>query len=785
MRILITSNTAWSLMNFRVPLIRTFTSAGHTVATAAPVDDASEALKEFCPYYPLRHLIPDGKNPIADLRALGEYRRILRRFKPDCVFSFTPKSNIYVSFAARGLGVRIVPTINGLGRGLTSRSPVGRLVRVLYRFALRRCLLVFVQNLDDKRFLAEHRIIPAHRIAVTAGSGIDLARFSPAERPEGEGTSPGSVQFLYIGRLLEEKGIGLLIESVAELQRQRVEVSLRIAGPIAQNARPPLREEDILDRHRSGAIDYRGEVSDVRPLIASCDAVVLPSWYPEGVPRSLLEALAMGKPVITTDTAGCRDTFNGANGYLVQPGDRDALTQVLARFSRLTPAERRAMGQASRRHAEQHFDQAFVIQQYRDALREYVPPKPSGRGLRPLFLTQYFAPNVSGVALIITQLTRELSATHRMRPVVMTGTRDVTRNGSSRTVSSPVQTIRVPTIAAGKKSFLHRILEYALFYPAVFFHLRRHAQRYDSVVSLSTPPLLTAVAAAGLRGKSTPLVYYAQDLYPELLFDMGYVRNEWLVRRLAAVNRLMLRRVTTTVAIGSCMETKLRRHYGTRVRSMVSVPNWATGGRFQVPNGTGTAQLLYTGNMGLAHDFTLLAPLAASLRDVPGLSWRFVGSGRRERTVRQIMKRSGETRVQFEPFLDAEAFENALSDATLCIVAQSDATVGDVVPSKVYGYLAAGRPVLFFGPEKSEVGQLLHDLDAGVIVELPEDVPAALDFVRRCMEDGSWYVRRCADIAAGYNEQFGVKVSAQRFADVLMAQKDHACTHTELISAGS
>ena len=366
-RVVITSNTAWTIFNHRAGLIKTLQDAGYEVHTVAPESNFTDIQNPGTVFHPIKYLERKGKNPFSDLLLIREYYKIYKSIKPEAVLAYTIKTNIYSAIACRLARIPIVCTVNGLGTAFDNPSSLTyKIVKHLYRFAFRKVRAVVFQNNDDRAFFEDQKIIGSNLkgqiIRSVNGSGVDLLKFTCTPLPE-------KPAFMLISRMLKNKGIGEFIEACRRIKSAHPEADFVLLGP-ADSDNPmgvPLAELEALDKE-IGAY-YAGAVKDVRPWIEKCSAVVLPSYYREGVPKILIEALAMGRPVITTDTPGCRETvIPGGNGYFAEPKSAESLYQVLEKFLALCRDEQVAMGKMSRKLAEEKFDEKKVIAAYMELL---------------------------------------------------------------------------------------------------------------------------------------------------------------------------------------------------------------------------------------------------------------------------------------------------------------------------------------------------------------------------------------------------------------------------------
>ena len=270
---------------------------------------------------------------------------------------------IYGTLAARFSGIPTINTITGLGTAFIQGGLLTKVVESLYRLALPGPRPIIFQNHDDLSLFRQRRLVTNNPCHVVPGSGIDLREFSSSPLPDGNW-----VNFLIIARLLRDKGIFEYVEAARQIRQRDSRARFQILGPTGVANRTAIEKSQIEDWVREGVIDYLGETDDVRPYIANADCVVLPS-YREGMPRTLLEAAAMGRPLIATDVTGCRDVVdNEINGYLCAPREAGDLALKMRAFIDLTSAERQKMGTASREKAESQFDVKRVVDTYLDLI---------------------------------------------------------------------------------------------------------------------------------------------------------------------------------------------------------------------------------------------------------------------------------------------------------------------------------------------------------------------------------------------------------------------------------
>ncbi|TFI59907.1 glycosyltransferase family 1 protein [Sphingomonas parva] len=365
--VLISINAAWNIVNFRGALIRGLLDDGYRLLALAPPDAYAHRLAEMgVEYHPIA-MDKKGISPTRDLALLARYRAELKRLRPDVFLGFTAKPNVYGSLAAQSLGIRVINNVSGLGTAFIRKTWLTSVVSALYRLAFRRSSTVFFQNEEDLSLFLEERIVSPGKAMLLPGSGVDLARFSP-QVP----AARGRPSFLLVARLLRDKGVVEFVEAARTLRGELPDWRFQLLGFLDAENRTAVSRAEVTAWQEEGVIDYLEHADDVRPFLAAAESVVLPS-YREGMPRSLLEAAAMGKPLIATDVPGCRHVVDdGVNGFLCAPEDAASLAAAMRKMAGLSAAERARLGKAARAKAEVEFDERKVVQLYRAAISAAV-----------------------------------------------------------------------------------------------------------------------------------------------------------------------------------------------------------------------------------------------------------------------------------------------------------------------------------------------------------------------------------------------------------------------------
>ncbi len=295
-----------------------------------------------------------GTNPLQELALVRQYRARIREIKPDLVLTYTIKPNIYGGMACASLGVPYVANITGLGTAVENGGIMQKITIPLYRHGLRKAQKVFFQNEENREFMRRHRMLRAPS-DLLPGSGVNLERFPLLPYPKGE-----TVDFTFISRLMKEKGIEQYLDAAEAIHARHPETRFHIYGSGGETYQARIEALE-----KSGAVVFHGYTTDVLGVHRDSCCTVHPTYYPEGMSNVLLESCACGRPIITTDRAGCREIVdNGVNGFVVRQKDSADLIEKLERFLSLSWEQRRDMGLAGRAKVEREFDRKIVVEKY-------------------------------------------------------------------------------------------------------------------------------------------------------------------------------------------------------------------------------------------------------------------------------------------------------------------------------------------------------------------------------------------------------------------------------------
>ena len=367
-KIAIVANSTWNIYNFRLNLIRQFRSKGYRVIVIAPIDEYIHYLNEshFTKHISLTHLSPQSRNPFKDILLVRELYKIYKREKPDLVLHYTIKPNIYGSIAARLAGIPCISTVTGLGYTFLNRGASTGLIKSLYRFAFQKNRKVIFHNHDDQRLFIQQKLIDETASQVIKGSGVNTNFFRPI-KPKIE---EEKFIFIFVGRLLYDKGIVEFIQAAIQVRQIIKNAECWVVGELSPKNPSNIPKKKLLQWVENRYIRYWGATKDIRLFLKKADVLVLPS-YREGMPRAVLEAMAMGKPIITSDTAGCKEAVDhDVNGYLVPVRDPLSLAEAMVNIYNLDQEDLDRMGQESRQKVLNEFDEKIINQKYLELIQE-------------------------------------------------------------------------------------------------------------------------------------------------------------------------------------------------------------------------------------------------------------------------------------------------------------------------------------------------------------------------------------------------------------------------------
>lgn len=355
-------NSSWSILNFRKNLISTLIKRGITVHVIAPYDSASQKLVELgCSFHDV-HINRRGINPFNDFRLIYNYFKIIKTLRISHICTFNIKPNLYVSYACFFLKTKQIINISGLGSAFISKNFLTKIAKFLYRIALfQKSKIVFFQNQADLKFFSESKIFSGNIANVLPGSGIDLSFYKKNNKHLL--TKNEITKFVFIGRLISDKGVFELLEAAKEITSRNEFVEFYLYGEFDLN-NPSAINEELVKKYCSKSIQLMGKIDDIKEALTIAHCVILPS-YREGMSRSLLEASACGIPIIATDVPGCREIVsNNNNGYVCKPKDSKDLYLKIEQFLKLSNNEIKEMGDYGRLKVEREFSVELVVKKY-------------------------------------------------------------------------------------------------------------------------------------------------------------------------------------------------------------------------------------------------------------------------------------------------------------------------------------------------------------------------------------------------------------------------------------
>ena len=361
-KIAFVANSTWNIYNFRLVLLKAFIKQGFEVVVIAPIDEYITYLNytSGIRHIPIQRLSRKSTNPIKDIFLFRELRRIYKKENPDLIIHYTIKPNIFGNLAAKVCMIPSVCVVTGLGYSFLKDGWIKKITIALYRFSFKYSNKVVFENKDDTQLFIDSKIAAAEKCIAVKGCGVNLNRFRPLPKQKYK----DSIVFTFIGRLLYDKGIVEFVEAAKILKEKFSNVAFHVVGDIDVENPSFIPKTHLLNWIDDKIIRYFGVTEDIRRFIKNSDCIVLPS-YREGMPRVVLEGMAMGRPIITTDTPGCRETVEvGVNGYLTPIKNVKDLAARMEEFYHLNEYRKLAMGEKSYKRAVNEFDEKYIVKDY-------------------------------------------------------------------------------------------------------------------------------------------------------------------------------------------------------------------------------------------------------------------------------------------------------------------------------------------------------------------------------------------------------------------------------------
>ena len=359
-RVLFLVNHDVVIYNFRLEVVEKLLETGYEVHISSPYGERIDDLIALGARYHEIVIDRHGMNPVAEISLLRDYQKLMKKIKPDFVLGFTIKPNIYGAIAARKAGIPFVANITGLGTAVENGGWKQKMFVKMYKFAFKDIQRVFFQNTENQKFFIDNQIaIGKHRLI--PGSGVNLERFPLREYPE----ENGIVRFAFISRIMKEKGIDYYLAAAKSIKKKYPDAEFHICGFCEAEYQGKLDEYV-----ENETVIYHGMIRDVSEFLKNIHCVVHPTYYPEGISNVLLEACASGRPIITTDRAGCREVVdNNVNGFMIPQKNGKKLVESIDRFIKLSYDEKRQMGISGRNKVEKEFDRQIVVNAYTEEIK--------------------------------------------------------------------------------------------------------------------------------------------------------------------------------------------------------------------------------------------------------------------------------------------------------------------------------------------------------------------------------------------------------------------------------
>jgi len=372
LKIIFVVNSSWGAYNFRLSLAKFLKKNNFEIIFCIPFDRKySEKLLSLFKCYDIS-LNANSINPLLDIKLIFNLKKIYDIERPEIVCTFTSKANIYGALAAKYSNAKIISNITGLGSEFIKQSFVSSIMLQLYRISMKYSSLIFFQNQFDKRLFLDKKIADKSQAKLIPGSGVDIKKFKLSNKKESK-----KIVFLFIGRVLKDKGVNELINAIKivnnEINKEFVE--FQVLGSVTSQNSSSINLSTVKKWSSMGLINYLGESDEVISYIRKCDCIVLPS-YREGMPRTILEGFAMGRPAIVSDVPGCNEIVDhGINGLICKPFSAVDLAEKIKTMFYLSEKERITLGNNARKKIEKSYNEVIVFKKYLSSIERLVNEK--------------------------------------------------------------------------------------------------------------------------------------------------------------------------------------------------------------------------------------------------------------------------------------------------------------------------------------------------------------------------------------------------------------------------
>lgn len=356
---------------FRKELIEALVADGFQMLISCPDGPKFDLMREIPYIYDNPYIDRRGTNPVKDFGLMMHYWKLLKKYRPSVVLTYTAKPNVYASIAAHHLGIPVINNLTGLGSVVNEKGLMKSFIMWLFKMAYQKSACMMFQNETNMKVVIEQGMVKG-KYRLIPGSGVDTDRYPLQAYPDGgDGKTGEPVIFNYIGRILHDKGVDDYIEAAKRIKDKYPRTEFNLMGFIEPTE--IHYEKDLKEYEKQGVLMYRGSLKDVRPYISRSHCTIHPSIYGEGMSNVLQESASSGRFLITTNNPGCRETVeNGKTGYIYQGGNVDDLVMAIERFLALPNNQRKLAGELGRKKMEEHFSRKIVITAYREEIKRIL-----------------------------------------------------------------------------------------------------------------------------------------------------------------------------------------------------------------------------------------------------------------------------------------------------------------------------------------------------------------------------------------------------------------------------
>lgn len=707
MKILVLANFDVGLHNFRKELLKKLIDDGNEVYISLPYGELVEPLKQMGCKFIETHLSRRGMNPVKDISLFFRYMKIIGKLKPDKIITYTIKPNIYGGWAARLKKVPLYSNITGLGTVFQGNGAVAKLVAHMYKFALAKAKTVFFENIENKDIIVSKGIVKENQVCLLNGAGVNVEEYELCDYPD-----DGKIHFLFVGRVMKEKGIDEFLFVAKKMYEQGKNVEFDIVGPFEDDYK--IKIQKLNDE---GVINYYGFQENVKPFIEKAHCFVLPSYH-EGMANTLLENGAMGRPLITSNIHGCKEAVvDGESGYLCKVKDEEDLFEKINKFYQLPYETKKEMGINSYKYVSEVFDKNKVVKKTISC----IYAKPYIKNI--LFLTLLDFASIDEKNLYTDLLRHFVQNGHNVNVLS-----PVERRNSGKTHIIEQENCKILKLKIGNMQKTN-VIEKGITTLLIESSFKRAIKKYFSdekfdMVLYATPPITLVSVVDYVKKRDGATSYLMlKDIFPQNAVDLGMFKKSNPIYSYFRSKEKKLYKISDYIGCMSQanIDFVLNNNADVPKEKVCICPNSIElssvaqtncdknqiRDKYQIPNGSKV--FVYGGNLGKPQCIDFIIECMKKCANMNDVFFMIVGAGTDYQKIYDYYKTSGQSNLNVMPYLPKQEFDELLTVCDVGMIFLDKRFTIPNFPSRLLSYMQAELPVLAATDKNTDVGKIAVD----------------------------------------------------------------------------